>query len=140
MAGEVTKNIRFINLHEKPLQVFYTSAEGSDCVYMFWTCNGAVSLSRIRFQLPLVVGFTVTDAVLCQGMAKMVAATQQGNIIVFRALFAASLADAEGNLAMEHVEERHINKKAHEVRKHQIKVTKSLQSLCKISLVLFLGL
>ena len=99
------------------MQVFYTSAEGSDCVYMFWTCNGAVSLSRIRCQLPLVVGFIVTDAVLCQGMAKMVAATQQGNIIVFRALFAASLADAEGNLAMEHVEERHINKKAHEVRK-----------------------
>ena len=99
------------------MQVFYTSAEGSDCVYMFWTCNGAVSLSRIRCQLPLVVGFTVTDAVLCQGMAKMVAATQQGNIIVFRAIFAASLADTEGNLAMEHVEERHINKKAHEVRK-----------------------
>ena len=96
------------------MQVFYTSAEGSDCVYMFWTCNGAVSLSRIRCQLPLVVGFTVTDAVLCQGMAKMVAATQQGNIIVFRAIFAASLADTEG---MEHVEERHINKKAHEVRK-----------------------
>ena len=71
-------------------------------------------MSRLKFEIPSIGNYKVTDAVLGRGMHKIVVSSDKGRLIVFQAVVQDRLNDV-GQLIDEQVESKHILKVAHEV-------------------------
>ena len=87
-------------------------------MFMYWVVDSEVQLTWIKYKFPIGGSYGLTDACLCPGMAKMVAGTNRGRLLLFDAIIPGNI--LQSNLPIkEHLETKLIVKVAHEVKKNE---------------------